>query len=56
MDSNFRIYSAEEALIPAEDKARLEGFLKGREEAEMKDKLADLEAQVRSLEEERRGE
>lgn len=37
MDQNFRIYSAPEGEIPAEDKARYEGFLQGlaaRETAE----------------------
>ncbi len=37
MDANFNIYSAPEALIPEADKARLDGYLKGREEAALLD-------------------
>lgn len=52
MDSSFRIYMAEEKDIPGEDKARLDGFLKGREEAEMllDIKRAAYEAKVREME------
>jgi hypothetical protein len=34
MDPNGRIYHAPEDQIPAEDKARLDGYLRGRDEAE----------------------
>jgi len=37
MDSNFNIYNS--LNVSPEDKARLEGFLKGREEADMKVEL-----------------
>lgn len=33
MDPNGRIYRAPEDEIPAEDRARLDGYLRGREEA-----------------------
>lgn len=58
MDSNFRIYTAEEKDIPAEDKARFEGFVKGREEADLlKDiKAAAYEAKVREMERARDGD
>jgi hypothetical protein len=56
MDSSFRIYSAEAELISSEDKARFEGFVKGREEADMKDRLAEMEAKVRELERARDGD
>jgi hypothetical protein len=32
VDPNFRIYRDKEEFIPTEDRARLEGYLKGREE------------------------
>jgi hypothetical protein len=52
MNANYRIYSAE--TIPVEDTARLGGYLKGREEAEMEadrqqilENLKDLESRLR---------
>lgn len=59
MDPHGRIYSAPEDLIPAEDKARLDGYLKGREEAELlaerlailsEVKAAAYEAKIREME------
>lgn len=48
MDARGHIYSGPEDTIPPEDKARLDGFLRGREEADLlKDiKAAALEAKV----------
>ena len=55
MDARGNIYSADESLIPIEDKARLDGFLRAREEMAL---LADVkeaafEAKIRDLEAER---
>ena len=51
MDPNGHIYESED--VSAEDRARLEGYLKGRAEADMKDKLAEMQARVRELEAQR---
>lgn len=51
MDPNGRIYEDLDEAIPAEDKARLDGYLKGRAES---DALADFEtlrAEVKALHE-----
>jgi hypothetical protein len=51
MDRDFNIYSAPGDLIPDADKARLGGYLKGREEAAhlaeaaFEVKFAEMEAQ-----------
>lgn len=52
MDARGHIYEAPEDQIPAADKARLEGFLKGRDEADLLDdvKAAAFEAKVRQME------
>jgi hypothetical protein len=52
MDATGRIYQAPEDQIPAADKARLDGFLKGRAEADLLDdvKAAAFEAKVREME------
>lgn len=52
MDPRGHIYSAPEDSIPPEDKARLEGYLKGREDADLLSgvKAAALEAKVREME------
>ena len=54
MNPDGQIYIAPEAEIPAEDKARLDGYLRGRAEAEA---LAEMQEKVLALqaEEERRG-
>ncbi len=52
MDPNGRIYEAPDDQIPAADKARLDGYLKGRAEGGLLDdvKAAAFEAKVRELE------
>lgn len=51
MDPHFRIYSAPEDEIPAEDKARLDGYLRGRAEAELlKLEKADLLNEIKMKE------
>lgn len=53
MDANYEIYSAPEDEIPAEDKARLDGYLKGREEAAKlleEVKAEALAAKIREME------
>lgn len=52
MDQRGHIYSAPENLITPEDKARLEGYLKGREDADLlsEAKTAAFEAKVREME------
>lgn len=49
MDANYRIYSDDADKIPAEDKARLEGFLKGREETDLKAQMAELQQKIHRL-------
>jgi hypothetical protein len=49
MDADGHIYRAPEDQIPAEDKARLDGFLKGRAEA---GELARMREQFAALKEE----
>lgn len=59
MDPNGNIYRAPEDEIPAEDKARLEGFLRGRAEADAPNdrelldeiKAAAYDAKVRAMQE-----
>lgn len=51
MDPMGNIYESDD--VPAEDKARLEGYLKARAEADADkhaDLLAEMEAKVRALE------
>lgn len=48
MDPKGRIYSAPKDEISAEDKARLDGYLKGREEAEVLAERAALLLEVKS--------
>ena len=57
MDSRGHIYSAPEGLIPLEDKARLDGYLRGREEAQILDaeRLATLEGMKAARDAERAG-
>lgn len=57
MDPNGNIYESEN--VSAEDKARLDGYLRGRAEADLLQdvKLAAYEAKVRQMEQEaRRGD
>lgn len=59
MDAEGRIYQATQDQIPTEDKARLDGYLRGKAEAELLQdiKLAAYEAKVREMEEaQRRGD
>jgi hypothetical protein len=49
MDPNFRIYMDDEEKIPAEDKARLDGYLKGREEAEDKERMDEIKVEYERL-------
>jgi hypothetical protein len=42
MDPNFRIYEAPKDEIPAEDKARLAGYLKGRSDEERERRIREL--------------
>lgn len=49
MDAEGHIYEAPEGDVPAEDKARLDGYLRGRAEAEKLRKI-DLE-KLRRIEE-----
>lgn len=46
MNSDYKIYHASEEEIPAEDKARLEGYLRGREDEV---KLDALEARLKAI-------
>lgn len=55
MDPNGRIYQGDENMIPAEDKARLEGYLRGRAEAHREELLAEMEARIREFEKGRDG-
>lgn len=52
MDQHGRIYEALDDQIPAADKARLDGYLKGRAEADFLGdmKATALEAKVREME------
>lgn len=53
MDQNGHIYRAPEDEIPAEDKARLDGFLRGRAEVDKalisEARAKEMEARVREL-------
>lgn len=49
MDPNFRIYSAPEDEIPAEDKARFEGYMKGSAEAASTDRISKIEEKIEEL-------
>lgn len=51
MDANGHIYMS--ADVPAEDKARLDGYLRGRAEADKNAVLERLEQRIRELEAER---
>jgi hypothetical protein len=53
MNADGHIYRSDD--VPPEDKARLDGFLRGREEAELLAdiKLAAYEAKIRQMEAER---
>lgn len=48
MDPNGHIYQDKAELIPLEDKARLEGFLRGRAEAD-EDKIEAIEDRLERL-------
>lgn len=50
MDPNGNIYEAPEDEIPAEDKARLDGYLKARAEADARAQLEALAAKLNRLE------
>lgn len=52
MDPNGHIYRAPEDEIPAEDKARLEGYLMGRADEDEKRELARMREQFAALKEE----
>lgn len=49
MDTDGRIYEEMEEKIPPEDKARLDGFLRGRAEADQRDRLREKLAEVEQL-------
>lgn len=54
MDANFNIYRATEGqIIPPEDKARLDGYLKGREEGDLKAEVERMREEIRKMKEER---
>jgi hypothetical protein len=54
MDSSYNIYSAAEGqIIPPEDLARLDGYLKGREEADVKAEVERLRQAVRDMDSQR---
>jgi hypothetical protein len=44
VNSDHEIYEAAEKDIPPEDKARLDGYLKGRAEADMRARVEELQA------------
>lgn len=46
MDPNGHIYMDYEDKIPAEDKARLDGFLRGRAESDMKLDMLELKKKM----------
>lgn len=48
MNADYQIYSAPDDVIPAEDKARLDGYLRGRHEAQIisTERIAAMEAKA----------
>lgn len=49
MNSDGRIYRAPEGKIPLEDKARLDGYLRGLAQRDYEGQLVDREAKVAEL-------